>query len=181
MPKGKSSPALLTAEDEVAFQAAIMAAHPNIRIVESGPWPADGSPPMLDSITDAKLMAFFWPTDLHPVLQTQLRTDGTTWGTHAGDSIQWFRPRLKDGVLDAGTLSVVSSPEMDDLIKSIWRILFRLTTNNLVMYHQPTAHYKRQPTYRIGPNALTKARAGRLTLTDIRLVLYPPDGHQPPP
>ncbi len=181
MAKGKSSEILLTAEDEVAFQRAIMAAHPEVRIVESGPWPEDGTPPVLESITDAKLMAFIWPTDLYPVLQTQVRSDGTTWGVHTGDSVQWFRPRLKDGVLDAGTLSVVIGPGMDELVKSVWRILFRLTTNSLVMYHQPTGQYKRQPTYRIGPHALSEARAGRLTLMDIRLVLYPPDGRQPPP
>lgn len=88
--------------------------------------------------------------------------------------MQWKIATLKDGTLDAGTFGAVIEPDMEAFVRSVWRILFRFTTNDLVRHHKPTGEYVREPTYRVGPHALSEARAGRLTLLDIRLVLYPP-------
>lgn len=174
MVKKKASSVLLTPEDEVALQGLITVAHPDVRIINSGPWQDADTPPVLESITDARFIGFIWPTSLRPTLTTEVRSDGTVWGVHTYEAVQWELTRLKDGTLDAGSFSAVIEPDMEAFVRSVWRILFRFTTNDLVRLHQPTGEYVREPTYRVGPHALSEARAGRLTLLDIRLVLYPP-------
>jgi hypothetical protein len=172
--KKKLSPVLLLPEDEVALQAAIADAHPDVRVLDSGAWQDADTPPVLGSITEVRSFAYLWPTGLHPVLPTHVRSNGAVWGSQTGKVVQWDRSRLREGTLEAGALGVVIEPGLEDFVKSVWRILFRLTTNNLVRHHKPTGEHVRMPTYRIGPHALGEARAGRLTLMDYALVLHPP-------
>lgn len=172
----KQSPVLLLPEDELALQAAIVAAHPHVRIYdESGPWP-DGEPAVREKVTETGRVAGIWPTDLFPELPREVRSDGTTWGKAAGlgPAIQWWRSRVdSDGALQTGRLAARIVPGTEDFVKSVFRILFRVTTKDLVRVHGPTGERVRMPTYRVGPHALAEARAGRIALMDIMLVLYP--------
>lgn len=174
MAKKKLSPVLLLPEDEVAVQAAITAAHPDVRILDSGPWQDADTPPVLGSITEVRTFAYLWPTGLHPVLPTHVRSNGVVWGSQTGMVVQWNRGRLQDGTLNAGSFGVAFEPDLEDFVKSVWRILFRLTTNDLVRHHKPTGEHVRMPKFRIGVHALAEARAGRLTLMADALVLHPP-------
>ncbi|WP_434447753.1 hypothetical protein [Lentzea sp. E54] len=173
MARKKLSPVLLLPEDEVALQAAITAAHPDVRILDSGPWADADTPPVLGSVLEARSIAYVWPTSLHPVLPVEVRSNGAVWGVETGKALQWRRGRVVDGTLSAGTLGVVVEPELEEFVRSVWRILSRLTSNDLVRYHRPTGEHVRTPTYRVGPHALAEARAGRLRLMDAALVLHP--------
>lgn len=177
MARTKQSPVLLLPEDELALQAAIVAAHPAARILdESGPWPDASTPPVRASVLETGSIAGIWPSDLVAELPTEVRSNGTFWGTGTGTgpAIQWLRSRVKsDGVLSAGRLATALDPATEDFVKSVFRILFKLTSNELLR-HQPTGEFARMPAYRVGPHALVEAREGRLTLTDRALVLYPP-------
>ncbi|MEU0882779.1 hypothetical protein ABZ345_29575 [Lentzea sp. NPDC005914] len=179
MARSKQSPVFLLQEDEIALQAALVEAHPHVRILDdSGPWPvASTTPPVRASVVDAGSIAGVWPADLVPEFPVEVRSNGTVWGagTGRGSAVQWLRSRVKsDGVLSSGRLATMLVPETEDFVKSVFRILFRLTTNDLVREDRSTGSPVRMPAYRVGPHALSEARAGRLALTDSALVLHPP-------
>lgn len=179
MARTRQSPVLLLPEDELALQAAIVAAHPTVRILdESGPWPDASTPPVRASVLEAGSIAGIWPVDLVPALPTEVRSNGTVWGTGTGtgSAIQWLRSRVKsDGVLSAGRLATALDPATEDFVKSVFRILFKLTSNELVRRAAANSPV-RMPAYRVGPHALSEARAGRLMLVDSALVLHPSAG-----
>ena len=175
MAKKKLSPVLLLPEDEVALQAEITAEHPDVRVLDSGPWADAGTPPVLGSITEVRFTGYLWPAALYPELPVEVRGNGAVWGAETGKVVQWSRCRLADGTLAAGSLGVVIEPGMEEFVRSVWRILFRLTSNDLVRHHRPTGEHVRMPTFRIGPHALAEARAGRLRLMSSALVLHPAD------
>lgn len=178
MSRSKQSPVFLLPEDEIALQAAIVAKHPHVRILDdSGPWPDANTPPVRASVTETGTIAGIWPSDLSPDFPTEVRSNGTVWGTGTGTgpAIQWLRSRVKsEGVLSAGRLATMLDPGTEAFVRSVFRILFRVTSNDLVRHHKPTGEHVRMPSYRIGPHAMEEARAGRLTLMDAALVLHPP-------
>lgn len=174
MARTRQSPVLLLPADEIALQAALVAAHPHVRIVDHGPWPDARTPPVCASVTETGSVAGIWPTDLSPALPTEVRSDGTVWdtGIGTGPAIQWWRSRVEDDVLSAGRLAATITPGMEDFARSVFRILFRLTTKDLVRHHQPTGEPVRMPAHRVGPHARSEARAGRIVLVDRALTLH---------
>jgi hypothetical protein len=65
------------------------------------------------------------------------------------------------------------APEMIAFIRDIWKVLFRLTGNDLARLDLCSGDAILQPKYRVGPAALQLARSGDIELYDGQMKLVP--------
>ena len=101
---------LLLPEDEVALQAAIVAEHPSVRIVDKhAPWPAASTsrPPVRGSMLDVEQTAVIWEPEIHPRLPQPRFSGLARRSPQAGRVVAWSRGTCVDGVLSTSVISAV--------------------------------------------------------------------------
>jgi hypothetical protein len=175
---------LLLPEDEVALQAAILAACPGVRIIDAhGHWPGmtTSRPPVRDSVLEVGQRALLWDPEIHPRLPQPRFSGSSARSPQAGRVIQWRRSLCSDdAVLHSGLFVAVlwhdMDPRMITLTSSVWRAVLRHTSNYLVRWIEGTGQEQISPSYRVGHHALAAARDGSICLndTDEKWRLYPP-------
>lgn len=172
---------MLLPEDEVALQAAVLAEHPGVRIVDQrAPWPAMTTcrPPVRDSVLDVEHTALLWNPEIHPRLPQPRLTAPPRRSPHAGRVVAWRRGTCTDGVLASTTISAVvwdgMKPEMVALLSTVWRAVLHGTTRHVVRWVEGTGQEQRAWGIRVGYHALAAAREGRISLDEGKMRVYPP-------
>lgn len=182
--KDRLATVLLLPEDEVALQAAIVAANPDTRIIDAtAPWPAmtTNRPPVRDSVLDVERTALLWVPQIQPRLPQPRFTGYAARAPQAGRVVVWRRSlRSEDGVLAPGLFSAVvwdgMDPRMVAFMSLVWRALVRATSDHLVRWIDGTGQEQRMSSYHVGHHALVAARKGEICLNDTneKWRLYPP-------
>lgn len=179
MARSKQSPVLLLPQDEEEVLAALRHSRPGVQILDgSVPWVSADSPPVCTSIAETGTIASIWNPEIFPTLPVEVRSNGSIRGPQAGPVVQWMRSPVRDGGrLEAGrwaaTMDDNIAPEMIAFIRDIWKVLFRLTGNDLARLDLRSGDAILQPKYRVGPAALQLARSGDIELYDGQMKLVP--------
>ncbi|WP_238005272.1 hypothetical protein KZZ52_17180 [Dactylosporangium sp. AC04546] len=174
----------LLPEDEQAILDAILRDIPGAAVIDSR-WESVNTPLVRDRIADAGPIVGIWNRAARPMLAGCVRTNGRVETPYSDYVIEWQRSRpAAAGVLERGrwftSMTVVDVPEMAEFVRSIWRILNRMTTNRLrcASAADPQTPERR---FRVGPAVYRAARQGRLVLAADAMRLAPEDGHHWPP
>ncbi|WP_285507416.1 hypothetical protein [Actinokineospora sp. NBRC 105648] len=159
---------MLLPEDEREIYDAVLAVHPAVALVEdSGAWSKDDCPPVRAEVSDCRVNAMMWHREMFPQLCVTVSDEGLLRGPSGYPLVQWLRSREKTpGVLSSGRWAAVfdsEDVEMQKFVRSLFRILFRLTDNQASML-LPGGVTRAALEYRVGPRALGAARAGELRL-----------------
>jgi len=172
---------LLLPEDELAVQAAIVAEHPSVRLVDArSPWPAmtTSRPPVRDSVLDIERSVLIWDPSIHPRLPRPRFTGLARRSPLAGRVVWLDRGTYVDCVLTASGISAVlwdgMKPEMVSLFSTVWRAVLQGTSRYLVRWVEGTGQEQRIFGWRVGHPALAAASEGRISLGDESLRVYPP-------
>lgn len=128
---------LLTPDDEDRLVREIRSKYPEVKFLSNVHWESPDRPPLRESVAACGDVATIWNPVIHPTLPVDVRSDGRIFGPSVGPVVQWVRSLEKvPGVLDAGRWAAgvdrSRDAEMASFIGSIWRILYRCTTNRMM-------------------------------------------------
>ncbi|GAA2753358.1 hypothetical protein [Kitasatospora cinereorecta] len=144
----------LTADDEELLISAIKSRFQSMRIIDSIPWERCDLPSTRESIADCGKLVSIWNSDAHPVLPSEIRTNGKIYGPQVGPVVQWVRSiEGSPGVLQVGRWAASvekADAAMKGFVKELWRLL--------------TLHTSREKGFFIGEGALALANSGKLSL-----------------
>lgn len=177
----KQALVLLTQEDEIKLAQALVAKFPEVKFLDFQKWSDADAPPVCESVTDCGPTISIWNPLIYPILPTGSRSNGKISGPQIGPVIQWLRSReVRSGELQSGRLAASyseSTPaQMVDFVQSIWRILFRETSNKLVrvsLNADGVNVLAEERRFRVGAHAQEDALAGSLMLVSAQMKLMP--------
>ncbi|NUP46600.1 MAG: hypothetical protein HOW97_04710, partial [Catenulispora sp.] len=180
-PYTKQIQLLLTPNDEEDLLAAVRRRFPEIRVLQGNGWTADGAPPVRAGVAECGQVALLWDPEINPDLPVAVSTTGRVDGPQIGPVVQWIRSRgFETGSLDAGrwaaSVDPDKAPRMHTAVSGLWRIAKQVLTNDLILArsHGPDpAQWKAERGFWAGPEAVSLARAGKLTLRSGMLMLMP--------
>lgn len=168
---------LLSGQDEEELLRTARARFPSVRVLDSVPWASPENPPIRGSLRECSGLVTVWNPELHPVLPSRARSNGTIHGPQIGPVIQWIRSvESPPGVLQAGrwAASVNNSDKpMIAFIKDIWKVLLSETSNALARRSIGSDELIPDDDFLIGRDALSRAQFGELQLKSGFLQLYP--------
>lgn len=157
----------MTPRDEETFSAALAEARPLATFVDDSSWPTR-TPPVKGSIHLCESRhVYLWDRGVVPELPTVPGFDGRVAGPSSGPVIQFSRSILKEDLLLSGRVAAGiyhHNPlfaEMNAFIKTVWRVLKKLTSPDLVAVAQFSGEVinPRVRGYLVGPDAVAWCRA----------------------
>jgi hypothetical protein len=176
----KSVELLLTVEDELEVERALLDAYPSVVFVDQLAWVDPNSPPARSSIAECSDDVTIWNTAIHPTIAGSRRDNGVVDGPEVGPVIQWLRCWLdSSGVLQAGRWAAsfnTDNTDMTRFVAEIWRIVLKKTTNKLVRagaIDGPVYRNVAERHFHVGQHAMALATSGVITLASNRMRLLP--------
>ncbi|GAA2797041.1 hypothetical protein GCM10010441_22790 [Kitasatospora paracochleata] len=105
-------------------------------------------------MADCGKLVSIWNSDTHPVLPSEIRTNGKIYGPQVGPVVQWVRSvEGPPGALQVGRWAASvdqADASMAGFVKELWRLL--------------TLHTFREKGFFIGEGALALANSGEINL-----------------
>jgi hypothetical protein len=171
---------LLLPSDEALIEDSLRRLHPRVCFLDQDAWESVDAPPVRMSIDECGDVAAIWNPETASEVRGIERANGRIDGPQVGPVIQWLRSRLRNSRLEAGSWAASVDPErhpdMAAFARDAWKILQKVTSNKLVSggsFSRAVVIGPPVRSFRVGPAALSAARAGEIELASNQARLLP--------